>query len=526
MSVSQNPTTEQRAGDADRQLSEHARVDDVCDPGGRLAQEVLLARRGRRLSEPKCDERRSRPEERRGVDERHDVTPERDEEAGADDRRKDPESLAHGLEEAVRLAELLVREHRPQHRGARRPEDVAAEPVQQCDGVEDPEIRAVVHEQEQAHRRREREMRHDHQPPLRQPVDDDPAERRYEPGHAEEEEDDPGLRIRPGEDPRPDAERDEHRPVAEHRQELAGEEEADVRAAEDGAHASYAARKTRTSPLIVLPRTTTVGPVDSPPETGSLPSGTSEERSPEVDPASTSRSEPSATPISMSPDTLVKRDLAGGDRIEADVAGHGLRLDRAADGADAHVPGNALEGELSADARELGVAAHRLDARVAGDLAAHADVSRHSVGVQRSDPAVDARVRRDGLDLDARAVGDGSPHLELAVPHEAERGDREAELRLAAECDDDAVAVLTDLDLGEEPLVAVDGDARLLALDRLDLDIAGGNDDLEIERKRSVERLLEHPQTFRMARLIRMRISLWGVIGRRSGRSRLRVVVS
>ena len=51
---------------------------------------------------------------------------------------------------------------------------------------------------------------------------------------------------------------------------------------------------------------------------------------------------------------------------------------------------------------------------------------------------------------------------------------------------------MTDLDLLEEALVAVDGDVRLLALGRLDLDVAGGYADLELERQRSMEGALEH----------------------------------
>ena len=87
---------------------------------------------------------------------------------------------------------------------------------------------------------------------------------------------------------------------------------------------------------------------------------------------------------------------------------------------------------------------------------------------------------------------DGGPHAQLAAEHEREGGEREAELALAAVRDDDAVAVLADLDLLEQAVVAVDGDVRLLALGRLDLDVAGGNADLELERQWSVEGLLEH----------------------------------
>jgi hypothetical protein len=85
------------------------------------------------------------------------------------------------------------------------------------------------------------------------------------------------------------------------------------------------------------------------------------------------------------------------------------------------------------------------------------------------------------------------PHAQVAVAEdERERREREAELPLAAVADHDAISVLADLDLFEEALVAVDGDVRLLALGRLDLDVAGGYADLELERLWSVEGALEH----------------------------------
>jgi hypothetical protein len=130
-------------------------------------------------------------------------------------------------------------------------------------------------------------------------------------------------------------------------------------------------------------------------------------------------------------------------------------------------------------------------------------------------PAISPR----GLRLDARAVRDRGSHAELAAEHEREGGEREAELALAVVLDGDAVAVLTNLDLLEEAVVAVDGDVRLLALGGLDLDVAGGNADLELERQWSVEGLLEHQRYTRVSRLTRSRISLSRGAGRRSARS-------
>jgi hypothetical protein len=80
----------------------------------------------------------------------------------------------------------------------------------------------------------------------------------------------------------------------------------------------------------------------------------------------------------------------------------------------------------------------------------------------------------------------------MLAQDERKRGEREAEPSLAAVCDDDAVAVVADLDLLEEAVVAVDGDVRLLALGGLHLDVAGGCGDLELERQRSMEGALQH----------------------------------
>jgi len=155
-----------------------------------------------------------------------------------------------------------------------------------------------MHEQQQADQCGERQVGCDHQAALGKTVDDEPSERRDHAGRAEAEEDDSRLGVRAGQDARSDAERDDHGPVAEHRQRLPSQEEADVAATEQRPHA---ARNTLKSPLTVLPRTTSIGP--SPTAPASLPSGTSEARSPETEPASTSRFVPGATPTRMSPDT-------------------------------------------------------------------------------------------------------------------------------------------------------------------------------------------------------------------------------
>jgi hypothetical protein len=108
----------ERGAEADRQLAEHLRARDVGDAGRRLTQEVVLAWCYRRFHERQRDQRRGRTDEGCSVDHRDDVAAEGGEEPGSGYRRDDPQPFAQRLQDAVRLAELLVRQHRLQHRRA------------------------------------------------------------------------------------------------------------------------------------------------------------------------------------------------------------------------------------------------------------------------------------------------------------------------------------------------------------------------------------------------------------------------
>ena len=266
---------------------------------------------------------------------------------------------------------------------------------------------------------------------------------------------------------------------------LAGEQQPGVAVGEELAHQT--ARKTFTSPLTVRPRRTTVGPLSPSPTMGSLASGTSDERSPEVEPASTSTAEPSAIPISTSPGDAGEADVAGDDGVEADVARDGLCVRRAGDRTECGGRPRRSAPDTSPSTRSSSASPlTRLEVRVSGDVALQADVAGDGVDVERSEVSVELGVRRRGLDLDAGTVRDRGPHAQVVgAEDEREGGEREAELPLAAVRDHDPVAVMADLDLFEEALVAVDGDVRLLALGRLDLDVAGGYADLE--RREAVE---------------------------------------
>ena len=127
------------------------------------------------------------------------------------------------------------REHRLQHRGARRAEQVAAETVQRGDDVEQPDVALVVHEEEQAHDARERDWSRS-SAALVDAVDDEAADaaRAGSRGRTRKTRGRPG--VRPVSTFAQIAEDDEHHPVAEHRERLACEEQADVAACEQRAH--------------------------------------------------------------------------------------------------------------------------------------------------------------------------------------------------------------------------------------------------------------------------------------------------
>ena len=194
ISVSENPATSSAVA---RPIvsSRSTRVRAMCvRPAEISLHEVVLLHGARRLGEAERDERCSRDEERRRVDDRDDGAAPGGEDARARERRDEAQPFADRLVRAVRLGEQLVGDHRLQHRAARGREDVAAEAVEQRDAVEDPHVAAVVHEEQEAHHARERELRRDHQRPLGQPVDDEAAERRDEARSAEHEEDEARLR--------------------------------------------------------------------------------------------------------------------------------------------------------------------------------------------------------------------------------------------------------------------------------------------------------------------------------------------
>src|SRR5207237_10499224 len=117
-------------------------------------------------------------------------------------------------------------------------------------------------------------------------------------------------------------------------------------------------------------------------------------------------------------------DIAGRERVEADVAGDRLRVDRSCDRASPYVAGDALHREVAVDAVDLDVAADRLDRRVLGDIAAQPDVTRGRVQLEGAEVPGELGVRGCGLDPHRCAVGHTRLDAQSAVPEQ--RAERDA----------------------------------------------------------------------------------------------------
>ena len=173
-------------------------------------------------------------------------------------RSDDPQPFAGCCERAVGLCEQFLRQHEAKERRARGEVDRPADAVEERDEIDDPRIALVVDEEEQQDRAGEQEVDGNHQRPLADAVREQAGQGAEERTEPEDHEDEPGGGRRARQRLHPHGEHDEHRPVAKGGERLPGEEQACVAVGEELLH--QAARKTRTSPLIVRPRTTTVGP--------------------------------------------------------------------------------------------------------------------------------------------------------------------------------------------------------------------------------------------------------------------------
>src|SRR5581483_5328549 len=189
----------------------------------------------------------------------------------------------------------------------------------------------------------------------------------------------------------------------------------------------------------------------------------------------------------------LRGDAALARRLDAHVAGDRLGGDVAADRGCVDVAAHRLDDERAADGTEASVAADGLDLRVAGDLALDQEVTRGRFRRDRGVAAAQLRVGRRSRQLRSTRMRDARADVQPR-PAEAEVADRDrdSERSFRAELDDEAVADELDPRVLDEPLGAVDGHRRLVAVNGLDLDVAGGDLHLELDRLRRVERVDGH----------------------------------
>ena len=176
--------------------------------------------------------------------------------------------------------------------------------------------------------------------------------------------------------------------------------------------------------------------------------------SPETDFEAT---EPPTSSIRTSPETVCTLGVAG-DVVDADVPAD--RLERGA------APSISPRTARSPDAVRVSISR-----------------SRPSTATSAEAVATTALLRRDaGAD----------PELLAAEAEEAADLDRDPERLLAAQLDDETVALQLDGRLLDELLAALDPDDGLLAVGGLDHDVAGRDGDLELDRGGGVEAMLGH----------------------------------
>ena len=103
-----------------------------------------------------------------------------------------------------------------------------------------------MHEQQEEHRASEDAVAADHQRAPAETIREQAAERRGEGAETEHEEDETRTGARAGQLLHPDRHHDEHRPVAEGRERLSGDEQARVAVGEEAAHQARSRARWRT----------------------------------------------------------------------------------------------------------------------------------------------------------------------------------------------------------------------------------------------------------------------------------------
>ena len=158
------------------------------------------------------------------------------EQPGTGQRADQPQSLADGGQQTVRRSHQVHRQHGLHQTGDGRVEHDAAEPVPDGHGEQEPQLVAVLHEPERHTTAALIEVESDHHRPPGQSIDHHARERgeqaRSDHGEHRQTGDGVAARQRLG----PDAEDQQQRPLAEHRQGLTGQQQPEVTVSEELTH--------------------------------------------------------------------------------------------------------------------------------------------------------------------------------------------------------------------------------------------------------------------------------------------------
>jgi hypothetical protein len=242
---------EDRFAQAERDDRERARNDEPAQDGcrahvGEAGAELLAGQADRalpaRLTGSHESDGSRGGEEGERVEPGDGGAPEGCEDAGAGERREEPQALAQGLDRRVAVSDEFAGQHRHQQRRLSRSEHRRGRAERQHDRIDDPDVTGVVNQRERRDGDRAEEVDRDEQRPLAEAIDEQAGGGRGELGEDEREEGEAGGAVAAGQLLHPDAHGQREGEIAEQGERLASEIEPCVAQREELAHAQSSPR--------------------------------------------------------------------------------------------------------------------------------------------------------------------------------------------------------------------------------------------------------------------------------------------
>ena len=241
---------DERLGEAHHQRAEP--VADKCPPDRRLADEVtqtrdepdppapgdraVLGRVLSRLGEGQSAHHDGGDQEPDSPDGGQHAATDQRVEPGTGQRADQPQALAHRLEHPVGLTEQVGGDEFPDQSTEHHADREVRQAVERGHPVDDPHVARVAHREERGEQHRHGEVG-DHEDPTPWVPVDDPADQWCEHPRGDDHEDDgAGEGVRSGQVLHPDGECQQQHRLGDHAGQQSAEEQAEVRASQDGAH--------------------------------------------------------------------------------------------------------------------------------------------------------------------------------------------------------------------------------------------------------------------------------------------------